>query len=494
MNPAERSSSRTWSARRGSAATARASGVDREPGQTTAWRTPARTHSSTSVAQKAAWRSPPPGGVGRYAHRQVLCRTSPTPTVTASPPTCTPSPGRGPAPGAGPRVHPDRTGVGRAGRRPGRRPRAGAGRPARPRGLGGRAAPTSRRGPRCSARPVGPADYLGYSMGARVLPAPGPAPGPTWSPAGPGVGHGRHRRRRRAGGAAPGGRRGPGRAARPGRWRAGRRTRSPSSSTGGWPTRCSATCRPRPTGSTSASATRAAGLASSLRLAGTGTQEPLWDRLGELGHAGAGGHRGRDAKFTALGRRLVGGHRSERPPCGGRGRRPRAPPAAPDEWRPRVREFLGRGRLGAEPRPGSAPPPGRIEVSRIQQRRQRQPQGEGRVPEGQLQPPGRGQHRQEGPALGVAQGEPHRCARPGAAPGGAGRASTGHDVAMVQVTASTPHTATPAKGSPTQASVAPAPRRGARPGRPGSACRSRCRWRCRGGCWPAAARWPAGRP
>jgi 2-succinyl-6-hydroxy-2,4-cyclohexadiene-1-carboxylate synthase len=48
-----------------------------------------------------------------------------------------------------------------------------------------------------------------------------------------------------------------------------------------------------------------AGLAASLRLAGTGTQEPLWDRLGEcevpaLVLAGE-----LDAKFTHLGRRLA---------------------------------------------------------------------------------------------------------------------------------------------------------------------------------------------
>lgn len=49
------------------------------------------------------------------------------------------------------------------------------------------------------------------------------------------------------------------------------------------------------------------GLASSLRLAGTGTQEPLWDRLGEVSAptlvvVGAG-----DLRFTAAGRRLVAG-------------------------------------------------------------------------------------------------------------------------------------------------------------------------------------------
>jgi 2-succinyl-6-hydroxy-2,4-cyclohexadiene-1-carboxylate synthase len=49
----------------------------------------------------------------------------------------------------------------------------------------------------------------------------------------------------------------------------------------------------------------AAGLASSLRLAGTGTQEPLWDRLPALAMpvlvlAGAD-----DEKFTAIGRRMA---------------------------------------------------------------------------------------------------------------------------------------------------------------------------------------------
>jgi 2-succinyl-6-hydroxy-2,4-cyclohexadiene-1-carboxylate synthase len=49
-----------------------------------------------------------------------------------------------------------------------------------------------------------------------------------------------------------------------------------------------------------------AGLASSLRRAGTGTQEPLWDRLGAIGAPTlvvTGEH---DRKFTELGRRLAG--------------------------------------------------------------------------------------------------------------------------------------------------------------------------------------------
>jgi 2-succinyl-6-hydroxy-2,4-cyclohexadiene-1-carboxylate synthase len=49
----------------------------------------------------------------------------------------------------------------------------------------------------------------------------------------------------------------------------------------------------------------AAGLASSLRLAGTGTQAPLWDRLSELALPVLVVTGARDTKFTALGQRLV---------------------------------------------------------------------------------------------------------------------------------------------------------------------------------------------
>jgi 2-succinyl-6-hydroxy-2,4-cyclohexadiene-1-carboxylate synthase len=49
----------------------------------------------------------------------------------------------------------------------------------------------------------------------------------------------------------------------------------------------------------------ASGLASSLRLAGTGTQLPVWDRLGELDIPVLVVTGCRDAKFTGLGHRLV---------------------------------------------------------------------------------------------------------------------------------------------------------------------------------------------
>ena len=51
----------------------------------------------------------------------------------------------------------------------------------------------------------------------------------------------------------------------------------------------------------------ATGLAWSLRLAGTGTQQPLWDRLGELAMPVLVVAGERDEKFRAVGERLVAG-------------------------------------------------------------------------------------------------------------------------------------------------------------------------------------------
>ena len=80
---------------------------------------------------------------------------------------------------------------------------------------------------------------------------------------------------------------------------------SPRSSTSGWPSPCSPDSRrQRPPGEERLANT-AAGLASSLRLAGTGTQEPLWDRLAAIDVpvlvlAGVD-----DAKFSAIAGRLA---------------------------------------------------------------------------------------------------------------------------------------------------------------------------------------------
>ena len=126
-----------------------------------------------------------------------------------------------------------------------------------------------RRRRRCSARAGGRATYVGYSMGGRLclhlaVARPTSSSGWCWSAPPPGIDDAGERA------AAPGRRR-----------RAGRRrssaTASTRSSTAGWPSRCSpALARRRRLDDRRRNT--AAGLASSLRLAGTGTQEPLWDR------------------------------------------------------------------------------------------------------------------------------------------------------------------------------------------------------------------------
>jgi 2-succinyl-6-hydroxy-2,4-cyclohexadiene-1-carboxylate synthase len=71
--PAARSSWWTWTANRGSDANATTIGVDREPGATTASVTPARAHSSTSVAQNVAC-----SVTGTAPSEQITVRTSHT--------------------------------------------------------------------------------------------------------------------------------------------------------------------------------------------------------------------------------------------------------------------------------------------------------------------------------------------------------------------------------------------------------------------------------
>jgi 2-succinyl-6-hydroxy-2,4-cyclohexadiene-1-carboxylate synthase len=70
MKPAARSSWWMCTASRPSAARASAIGVDRDPGAITACRTPARTHSSTSVAQNVGW-SDESGGALTWPSDQI---------------------------------------------------------------------------------------------------------------------------------------------------------------------------------------------------------------------------------------------------------------------------------------------------------------------------------------------------------------------------------------------------------------------------------------
>ncbi len=206
----------------------------------------------------------------------------------------------------------------------------------------------------------------------------------------------------------------------------------------------------------------ASGLASSLRLCGTGTQEPLWDRLGTvstpvLALAGMD-----DAALRRA--RAAGGpaRAAWRGVAGARGRPRRPPgPARPDRAAGRAlaqrrgRELTQLRRAG---RWSATRPP------RSAGGRSSRAAATGPVPPGPPRPTpaARGPAaRRPGPA------EPRRCSAPGCRrrpprPSGSGSKEC-------------PHPGGPA-------------------GQPASACRIRYRWRCRAGCWPAAAPPPAGRP
>jgi 2-succinyl-6-hydroxy-2,4-cyclohexadiene-1-carboxylate synthase len=87
---------------------------------------------------------------------------------------------------------------------------------------------------------------------------------------------------------------------------------------------------------------RGPGLASSLRLAGTGTQPPQWAHLGDLAMPVLVVTGGRDEKFTALGRRLVAaiGSNATHAVVAGAGHAPHL--QQPDEAAVLVREHLER--------------------------------------------------------------------------------------------------------------------------------------------------------
>ena len=228
----------------GSAASASASGVDREPGATTASVTPARTHSSTSVAQNVA--------AAVTGTLPILARWG-----------CTSSAGeRGRGGSCSSTASP---------RPAARGPRSPPTWPPTTRSLlvdapghGGSAAVRAdlARGAELLVEAGGPGVYVGYSMGGRLalhaaLAAPSSVVGARARRR-----HGRHRGPRRAGRAA-GGRRGAG-----GVDRARRRRRVPRPLAGRPAVRRAG---PRGgAGARSAWRNTAAGLAASLRLAGTG--------------------------------------------------------------------------------------------------------------------------------------------------------------------------------------------------------------------------------
>ena len=86
------------------------------------------------------------------------------------------------------------------------------------------------------------------------------------------------------------------------------------------------------------------GLASSLRLAGTGTQEPLWDRLGELTMPVLVVSGGLDERFTGAAHRLSDAIGDERDaPRHRRRGHTRATSSGPGVLRGSCGEWLGQG-------------------------------------------------------------------------------------------------------------------------------------------------------
>ena len=342
VNPADRSSRRTCSASRGSAATARASGVERDPGHTTAWAHAGPHPLVDQGGGEGGLAVGIAGGGGPLGTLigHLLCRPTAlarrhrgrTPSrVGGGPRWCWPTASPRPA-GSGAASTDDLAAD----------HELVAGRPARPRRLRRRARRPGGRGAALLGAAGGRADYLGYSMGARfclhlALARPDLVRRLVLVSGTAGIDDAGERGRA------------PARPTRP--WPTGstRRTagrpttRSPRSSTAGWPTRCSARCRRR--GQRRRRAVR--------NTRGGPRLEPPPGRHGHPGAAvgppgrarpaGAGGHRRRDAKFTDLGRRLVGGHRPATPRLVVVDGADHAPHLQrPDAVAAAVRAFLGR--------------------------------------------------------------------------------------------------------------------------------------------------------
>ncbi len=274
-------------------------------------------HSSTSVAQKVAWRSSGRGAIGARPSDH-------TPRLRGSTPcSCTPSATAPVRRSCWSTASPRRVAAGD--RRPTTSPRdhevirvdaPGHGRSADiVAGL--------RTGGRLRRRPGRRGDLPRLLDGRAPLPPPGPRRTPSscgaWCCVGGTAGH---RRPRRAGRAPRS------RTCRTAARIKARRASTPSS-TAGWPSRCSPASRRSEPSAPSGVANTVAGLASSLRQAGTGTQDPSWDRLERPGHAGAGPGRRRatpsSRPWPSAWPRSIGTNATfaARP-----GRRPRRPPRA----------------------------------------------------------------------------------------------------------------------------------------------------------------------
>ena len=178
-------------------------------------------------------------------------------------------------------------------------------------------APTSPAGAELLGAAGRPGDVRRLLDGRPALPAPRRRPPGPRRAARAGQRHRRDRRRRRAGGAAGGDERAGGDD------RARRRRRVPRRA--GSPSRCSPRCRRR-RGLDDRRRNTAAGLASSLRLAGTGTQEPLWDRLAGADDAGA--PRRRRARRQVRRRRRADGRRCSPTPRWSSSTAPATPPTS----------------------------------------------------------------------------------------------------------------------------------------------------------------------
>ena len=191
----------------------------------------------------------------------------------------------------------------------------------------------------------------------------------------------------------------------------------------------------------------AAGLASSLRLAGTGTQAPLWTRLGELAMpvlVVAGEH---DAKFTAIGRRMADSI-PDASFVAHRGRRPRRPSRTTGTDLRRDRD-----------------------VARLPSAAERQPEREQRAV-GELRPTRRSEHGDQGRSAGAVD---HRSDRHGS---DRDREHRERAPAIRQIAATTGERERRRRRARRRASAS-----GGRPtAPPACACRRSCRSGCRGGC------------